>query len=213
MGTSSFHVKRLPQDAARFGLTLNDRQVDRLGAFLQLLQDRAIPAGLVAASDRERLYPRHLLDCLRAASLFEDTDRQACDLGAGAGLPGVVLAAALPQCRFVLIESKRRAAGFLELVVERLHLDNLTVAVDRVEDVRIQADVAMARAFGPPQRSWASAHPLLRPGGRLIYFSGREVASSTDLASSLEVPEPPASVRMAAPVENFAPLVIMSRRR
>jgi 16S rRNA (guanine527-N7)-methyltransferase len=203
-------VKHLARDAAGFGVTLSDQQVDRLQAFLQLLRERAIPAGLVAASDRERLYPRHLLDCLRAAGLFEDSDRQACDLGSGAGLPGVVLAAALPRCRFLLVESKHRAAGFLEMAVERLQLDNVTLVVGRVDDVRLQADVATARAFAPPGRSWAAAHPLLRPGGRLFYFAS---ASTGDLAARLTEPEPPAAVRTTPALETFSPLVIMSRRR
>jgi 16S rRNA (guanine527-N7)-methyltransferase len=209
--SSPFHVKHLPRDAARFGLTLSDQQVDRLRTFLRLLRDRAIPSGLVAASDRNRLYSRHLLDCLRAAGLFKETDLRACDLGPGAGLPGVVLAVALPGCRFALIESKRRAAGFLELAVERLDLKNVEVVVARVEDVRQQVDVATARAFAPPERSWAAAHPVLRPGGRLIYFGGGGLAD--DPIERLDEPEPPASIRLASPVDSFAPLVIMSRRR
>lgn len=206
---SSFHVKRLADDAARFGLSLSEQQVDRLTSFLDLLRERAVAAGLVAASDKDRLYQRHLLDCLRAASLFRDSDRQACDLGSGAGLPGIVLATALPQCRFFLIESKRLAAGFQELAAERLQLDNVTVVIDRIEAVKLQADVATARALAPPGRSWARAHPLLRPGGRLIYFG--VARPRQDLLAGLQVPEPPASVQTVSAVENFPPLVIMSR--
>jgi 16S rRNA (guanine527-N7)-methyltransferase len=164
----SFHVKHLPEDAARLGLSLSPLQVERLRSFLELLRERAIPAGLVAASDQKRLYQRHLLDCLRAASLFQADDQKACDLGSGAGLPGIVLATALPRCRFFLIESRRLAAGFQELAVERLRLDNVSVVVDRIESVRPQADVATARALAPPARSWAQAPPLLRRGGRLF---------------------------------------------
>lgn len=206
---TSFHVKRLTEDAVRLGFSLSGLQVERLTAFLGLLRERAIPAGLVSASDRDRLYQRHLLDSLRAASLFQADDSKACDLGSGAGLPGIVLATALPRCRFFLIESRRLAAGFQELVVERLRLDNVSVVIDRIETVRLQADVATARALAPPARSWAQAHPLLRPGGRLIYFGG--AGYGDDLLEQLQVPEPPASVQTVPAVETFSPLVIMSR--
>lgn len=201
---------RLASDAAALGLSLDMTREAGLLRYLELLRDRAIPLGLVAASDAHRLYERHLLDCFRACLEFTPGDRHALDLGSGSGLPGLVLATALPMTSFVLVDSRRRAAGFLELAVERLGLENVEVRMAAAGDVNMAVDVVTARAFGPIERSWAAAWPLLRPGGRLIYFAGRRLR---DPARTARSPEPPAEVRTAEVIASWPPLVIMSRRR
>jgi 16S rRNA (guanine527-N7)-methyltransferase len=201
---------RLASDAAALGVKLDETAEAGLLRYLEFLHDRAIPLGLVAASDAHRLYERHLLDCLRACLEFTPGDRHALDLGSGAGLPGLVLATALPMTSFVLVDSRRRAAGFLELAVERLGLENVEVRMAAAGDVNMAVDVVTARAFRPIDRSWAAAWPLLRPGGRLIYFAGRRLR---DPARTARSPEPPAEVRTAAVIASWPPLVIMSRRR
>jgi 16S rRNA (guanine527-N7)-methyltransferase len=181
-----------------------------LQGYERLLVERAVPLGLVARSDRDRMWPRHVLDCLRAAALVREEDRLAYDLGSGAGLPGVVLAIARPWCRFVLAEARARRAGFLELVVERLGLPNVEVAAGRAEDLSEVADLATARAFAPLARAWEVAHPLLRPGGRLIYFGGAAMTDPHGAARSLE----PAPTAVEVPEDDVASasrLVMMAR--
>ena len=180
-----------------------------LQVYAALLEERAISLGLVAGSDRERLWDRHIVDCLRATVAFRPEDRLAYDLGSGAGLPGIVLACALPERRFRLIEPRRRAVAFLELVVERLALHNVEILNVRAEELSDPADVVTARAFAPADRAWAAARRLLRPGGRLVYFAGKRLNDPEALARAL--PEPPAEVEVVEPLASGAPLVIMSR--
>ncbi|MGH2764954.1 MAG: 16S rRNA (guanine(527)-N(7))-methyltransferase RsmG [Actinomycetota bacterium] len=205
------HVKHVIADAADVGVKLHVAGAGRLQAFAGLLGGRAVSLGLVAESDRDRVYERHVLDCLRAVPAFRPRDLSAYDLGSGAGLPGIVLACALPDRRFRLVEPKRRAAAFLELVVERLGLENAQVLIQRVEDLAEPADVVTARAFAPLERAWAAAWPLLRPGGRLVYFAGAGLTSPEDAARSAGEPEPPSSVDLIPQVASGPPLVIMSR--
>ena len=94
------------------------------------------------------------------------------DLGSGAGLPGIPLAIALPSVRLVLVEARTRRGAFLEMAVDELGLANVTVHVGRIQDLDEQADVCLARAFGPPLTSWRAAERVLRPGGHLVYFAG-----------------------------------------
>jgi 16S rRNA (guanine527-N7)-methyltransferase len=184
---------------------------ERLEAYGELLADRAIGLGLVAESDRDRVWERHIEDCLRATVAFRTDDRVAYDLGSGAGLPGLVLACALPDRRFRLIEPRRRAAAFLELAVERLALENVEILMARAEELSEPADVATARAFAPLERAWPAAFPLLRRGGRLAYFAGQRIEDPAAEARSLATPEPPAEVEVTEPVDSWGPLVIMSR--
>jgi 16S rRNA (guanine527-N7)-methyltransferase len=184
-------------------------QESRLRRYEELIRERSATLGLVSSGDLPRLWERHILDSLRAASFFLPSDRVAVDIGSGAGLPGLVLAIALPRCRFVLLEPSRRRAGFLELAVERLEVGNAEVLIGRASDVDLEADVATARALAPAPVAWTMAYELLRPGGRLLYFAGSEDA--VEAARAAVDPAPPVSVETVGGLANPQPLVIMAR--
>lgn len=177
---------------------------DQLRRFEGILLDRAVPMGMIAASDRARLWERHVHESAAAASVFAPEDRDAVDLGSGAGLPGIPLAIELPLVRFVLAESRAKRVGFLEYAVAELGLDNVAIHHGRVEDLPGRSfDVATARAFAPPARSWEAAEPLLRPAGRLVYFAGESY--DADLVAT-----PGVSVREVPVLDSSRRLVIMS---
>jgi 16S rRNA (guanine527-N7)-methyltransferase len=206
------HVKRgtyLERDAAALGLSLDEDARNRLRELEGLLAERATEIGLISSSDADRVYERHLLDCLRAAPLLVDADRALIDIGSGAGLPGLVLACARPDLGVTLVDSRRRAGAFLELAVDTLGLPRVDVRVQRVQEVVARADAATARAFGPLERSWAAAYPVLRPGGRLIYFAGQSLSDPGRAAA--EANPLPARVETSSLIATTAPLVIMSR--
>lgn len=99
----------------------------------------------------------------------------AVDLGAGGGVPGLVLAAEEPHRRWALLEASERRARFLADAVERLGLGaSVVVLARRAETVgrdpawRGGADVVVSRAFGPPAVTAECGSPLLRVGGRLV---------------------------------------------
>jgi 16S rRNA (guanine527-N7)-methyltransferase len=199
------------EDLSRLGISFEPDQLARLTGFERLLREHAPRLGLIARDDLPRLYLRHILDSLRAVGSFRQSDREACDLGSGAGLPGIPLAIALPRSRFVLSEPRPRRAGFLELVVERLGLENAEVAPSRAEDLpEGSVDVCTARAFAPLERSWSVSWRLLRPGGRLVYFAGGSLRDPVATAEALSVA--PGSVEVQRVLANEPPLVIMTRR-
>lgn len=158
--------------ARSLGLSLPDRADDRLRRFEELLRTRAVPLGLLGESDVDRIWERHVLDSLRAAGAVRGGDRLAFDIGSGAGLPGLVVAAVCPGLDVWVVEPRRRRVAFLEVAVEDLELENVSVVPTRIEDVSQPADLCLARAFAPLPRAWRLALPHLRPTGRLVYFMG-----------------------------------------
>ena len=186
---------------------LNPPQQDRLQLFESLLRERAVQLGMIAKSDVPRLHERHIEDCLRAAALVGPHDARACDLGSGAGLPGIVVAIARPSLLVILAEARRGRASFLEFAVERLGLENAHVLAGRVQDLRDPVDLCFARAFGPARAAWRVAEPLLRRGGRLVYFGGRNFDAARDAPEHIRV-----EVQAGLPIERFGPLVIMTRQ-
>ena len=194
----------LPIPAA-LHMSLPDGGARRLEELAALLDERGVPLGLVSHRDRERIWERHILDCLRVAAEVGVEDRDAYDLGSGAGLPGLVVAIARPDLAVGLVEVRRRRAAFLELAIERMEIANARVIVGRVEDPRNPVDVCFARALAPLTESWRLAVPLLRPGGRLVYFAGK-VRAPRSLPGASRVRIVASSV-----LESGGPLVIMTR--
>lgn len=184
---------------------------DALNEYEALLRERAVPLGLIAASDSGRLTSRHLRDSLRVVSLLTAEDRILCDIGTGAGLPGFVIALARPDLEVVLVEPKERAVGFLELARERLGLEKVRILHMRVEDADVEADVATTRAFASLERSWEAAMRVLRKGGRLIYFAGAGLADPLARARAISSPEKAAAVEVTSVIADSSPLVIMTR--
>lgn len=203
------------EDGTRLGLELSGDQARALLEYESLLTAKAIPAGLISSSDAGRLYERHIRDSLAAASVLREEDRAIVDLGSGAGLPGIVLCIAAPTRRVLLVESRSSRVGFLEFVVDRLDLRNAEVFHGRVQNLAQQRagafHLATARAFAPMERSWEAAFPLLRPGGRLVYFAGTSLTDPKRAAETLSDPAPPASVTVELVLDSPARLVIMAR--
>jgi 16S rRNA (guanine527-N7)-methyltransferase len=198
-------TEALRAQAASLGVVLDPSQVSRLARYEELLAARAIPLGVVSPSDATRIRERHILDSLRAAPVVEGADL-AADLGSGAGLPGVVVAIALPRLRMLLVERRPRRAALLELAVEELGVSNATVLAGRVAEMPGPVDVALARAFAPLDEAWAQARGILRPGGRLVYFAGDTTAPVAPEGSAiLEVLRTPV-------LESAGALVIMTRQ-
>lgn len=202
-------IRELIRQAADLGVDLDEVQATRLIRFEDLLMNKAVPIHAVAASDAERIRQRHVLDSLRAAPLVRSASL-VYDLGSGAGLPGVVIACAIPDARVVLVERRTHRVAFLELVVDGLPLPNAEVFAGPVDDLSEAADACLARAFAPLDRSWQAAARVLRRGGRLIYFAGREL----DAAGPIEAPDGAAieEVVRTPVLESAGPLVIMTRQ-
>jgi 16S rRNA (guanine527-N7)-methyltransferase len=198
-----FHVK---QDA-RLQMAAIDAgrraQLDRYGELLQL---RAVPLGFIADSDRDRLMDRHVLDSLRAVPCLRPSDLRLADLGSGAGLPGIPVAIALPDRTMTLVEPMQRRAAFLELAVRELGLRNTEVVVSRAERAAITVDVCLIRALAGPEMAWRLARPLLRPGGRLLFFAG---ASWSGDGNAIRRSDPITEECLAARFGMSGPVVIM----
>ena len=103
------------------------------------------------------------------------------DLGAGGGVPGLVVAVARPDLHLVLLDAMAKRCRFLEEAVATLGL-RAEVVEGRAEEIarsgwRGQVDAVIARSFGPPAVTAECAAPLLRVGGRLVVSEPPEVAS------------------------------------
>jgi len=142
---------------------------------------------------RERALHAHVGDALSGLLVAElDGALRVADLGAGAGVPGLVLAAARPQMQVVEVESVGRKCAFMGRAIAAMGLSNAEVACERAETWRAgrgRCDAVTARALAPLAVIVEYAAPLLRDGGALVAWKAEpepaEVADGDAAAAAL----------------------------
>ncbi len=145
-------------------------------AFTADLAEYGEPLGLIGPLEAERLWSRHVVNCVLVAPLLRSG--RVGDVGSGAGLPGLVLAIARPDAHLALIEPMERRTEWLSAEAERLGLSNVSVIRGRAEEVRPEPllDQVTARAVSALSKLVPLSAPLLRPGGEMLFMKGARVA-------------------------------------
>ncbi len=154
-------------------LELDEKQHTQLLDYLALLFKWNSVYNLTSVRDPLQMVTHHLLDSLAAVPSFA-TAANVLDVGAGGGLPGIVLAIARPGMRVSLIDTVHKKTAFLKQVKAELELSNVTVYTDKVQQLRVDTpfDVITSRAFADLSDfvNW-SGH-LLAEGGQFIALKG-----------------------------------------
>ncbi|MGW0913091.1 16S rRNA (guanine(527)-N(7))-methyltransferase RsmG [Streptomyces sp. NPDC002784] len=150
-----------------------DRFADAV-RYAELLAEAGVQRGLIGPREVPRLWERHLLNCAVLSEVVPE-GVTVCDVGSGAGLPGIPLALVREDLKITLLEPLLRRTTFLTEVVELLGLDHVTVVRGRAEEVmgKIQpVHVVTARAVAPLDRLATWGIPLLRPYGEMLALKG-----------------------------------------
>ncbi|WP_207769310.1 16S rRNA (guanine(527)-N(7))-methyltransferase RsmG [Nocardioides currus] len=151
--------------------------------YAALLATDGVVRGLIGPREAPRLWERHLLNCAVLAEAIPN-GVSVCDIGSGAGLPGLVLAIARPDLRITLVEPLLRRTTFLSEVVDQLGLGQVTVVRGRAEEVRDRHafDVVTSRAVAPLDRLLRWSMPLVAPHGALVAMKGSSVEAEVEAA-------------------------------
>ena len=177
-----------PEELQR-DLAVSQETLERLVTFRRLLAEASERMNLIGPKELELFWSRHVLDSAQLLKFAPGAKRWA-DLGAGAGFPGLVLAAFLadtPGAGVHLIEATGKKAKFLEKAVSELALP-AKVFNARIEDFQAgegSYDVVTARALAPLPRLMAYAKPILDRGGIGLFPKGAnldaELAAVSDV--------------------------------
>jgi len=159
---------------------------DRLDVVRQFTADLAQygeELGLIGPLELPRLWTRHVVNSGLVAPLLTAGGRVG-DIGSGAGLPGLVLAAARPDVTLLLIEPMERRTDWLQAEADRLGLTNVEVVRARAEDVELDAwlDQATARAVSALSKLIPLTARLVKTGGELILMKGARVDQEIEAA-------------------------------
>lgn len=155
--------------------------VDRLRLYENLLRERQQQLNLVGPATVGNIWERHFADSAQLARLTPP-GLSWVDIGAGAGFPGLVLAA-MDWGEITLVESIAKKCRFLEEVAARLELGNVRVVCARIEQLSpLNVDVATARAAAPLATLLDWAIPHVRSGGQFVFPKGRTAADEVAAA-------------------------------
>ncbi|MCH5283269.1 MAG: 16S rRNA (guanine(527)-N(7))-methyltransferase RsmG [Treponema sp.] len=170
-------------------LDFSKTQIERLAPLMEKYANEILlfnsAYNLVKASGRDEIFVRHILDSLSAAQEIcrlakkvsvENEKITIADIGSGGGLPGIPLAAALPQFDFVLVERMSKRCAFLENVRALLGLENVRIENSELERIPPESfEIATFRAFRPLEKKMlASLLAVLKKGGALAAYKAKK---------------------------------------
>ncbi|CAN2230309.1 GidB Predicted S-adenosylmethionine-dependent methyltransferase involved in bacterial cell division [Candidatus Nanopelagicaceae bacterium] len=148
-------------------------RVDEIQAFAQFLATAGIERGLIGPREGERIWDRHIFNCLPVTQLLPQ-GTTLFDIGSGAGLPGIVIALARPDIQVTLIEPLERRVEFLKEATEGL---NIEVIRGRAQDVKKTAHFVTARAVAPLEKLKKMSWHMVKTGGALLAMKGESAAA------------------------------------
>ncbi len=160
---------------ARF-FTEREREISR---YAEILATLGIERGLIGPREGDRIWDRHIANCVPVASLMPK-DSSVIDIGSGAGLPGIVLALTRPDLKVTLLEPLQRRIDFLQEVVDELELP-ITLIRGRAETTKGSFNIVTARAVAPLPKLLPLVWHLLAPNGAVLAMKGDSAESELAL--------------------------------
>ncbi|WP_295745937.1 16S rRNA (guanine(527)-N(7))-methyltransferase RsmG [uncultured Limosilactobacillus sp.] len=163
-------------------VTLTDHQLAQFAEYYQQLVETNKHVNLTAITGEQDVYLKHFYDSLTGAFIFPQLREplSLCDIGAGAGFPSLPLKIAFPQLRVTIVDSLNKRINFLQELVAKLGLDDVTLIHARAEefanaksDHREQFDVVTARAVANLTVLSELCLPAARVGGYFLAYKGR----------------------------------------
>lgn len=181
----------LRDGAAALGVLLSERQRQQLLAYQVLIAKWSRVYNLTAITAPQEMLTHHLLDSLAVvpplvrhlAEVGASEPARLLDVGSGAGLPGVVLAIALPDLAVTCVDAVAKKAAFIRQVAAELSLPNLASLHGRIEAQRGRYDLVCSRAFSSLADFVAGADAVLAPRGVWLALKGKRAEVEAEAAS------------------------------
>lgn len=152
-------------------------QLKQLEKYYELLIEYNKVMNLTSITNKEDVYLKHFYDSLTLSKIIDlNKDLELCDIGTGAGFPGLVLKIIFPNLKITLVDCLNKRINFLNNVIEELKLENIKTIHARIEDYgkdnREQFDIVTARAVAPLNILLEYSIPIVKVNGYFIPLKG-----------------------------------------
>ena len=185
MDTQLF-LATLKQATEAIDLPLTEAQAAQCAHFAALVVETNQTLNLTRITEPEAMAVKHFADSLTLLKAVPELRQKAtvCDVGTGAGFPGVPLKIVRPDVQLTLVDSLRKRLKFLESALATLEIPDVTLIHTRAEELKnARFDLVTARAVAalPKLISWCG--PLVKPGGLFVAMKGAELENDEGMAA------------------------------
>ena len=161
------------EELKKINIVLTKIQLDQLEEYYNLIVEYNKVMNLTGITEKEQVYLKHFYDSLTINKIVDlSKEKTLCDIGSGAGFPGIVLKIAFPNLDITLMDSLGKRVDFLNLVIEKLKLKNIVALKERAEDVARdnieKYDIVTARAVAHLAVLAEYSIPMVKVGGFFI---------------------------------------------
>ena len=166
----------------KLNINITDLQLKQLERYYELLVEYNKVMNLTGITIKEEVYLKHFYDSLTIAKVIDLNNYETlCDVGTGAGFPGLVLKIIYPNLKVTLLDSLNKRLNFLNVVIKELNLKDIETVHTRAEEYKKQFDVTVARAVAPLNILLEYCIPLTKINGYFIAMKGKNEEATNAL--------------------------------
>ena len=178
----------------KLGIELTSQQLEKLNQFYELLISWNQKMNLTRIIEKEDVYLKHFYDSLTLSKVIDlKQDLTLCDVGSGAGFPGIVLKICFPNLKITLLDSLQKRVNYLNEIIKELDLKNIEAIHTRAEDYakqnREKFDIVTARAVANLKILSELCIPMVKVNGLFIAMKANieeEIENSTEILKKLD---------------------------
>lgn len=161
----------------KINIEITDTQLKQLNKYYELLVEYNKVMNLTGITEEEQVYLKHFYDSLTLTKVIDPTKEETlCDVGTGAGFPGLVIKILFPNLKVTLVDSLNKRIEFLKTVIKELELNNIEAIHARAEEYaqtnREKYDIVTSRAVAPLNILLEYNIPLLKENKYFIAYKG-----------------------------------------
>lgn len=161
------------EELSKLNVTLSKKQLEQLDKYYELLIEWNEKINLTRITAYEDVYLKHFYDSLTIAKVVDLSTKQTlCDVGTGAGFPGVVLKIVYPNLKITLVDSLQKRVNYLNEIVKELGLEDIHAIHSRGEDFKETFDVVTARAVANIEKLVTYTMHLVNKNGIFVAMKG-----------------------------------------
>ena len=182
------------EETKKLGIELTSQQLEKLNQFYELLILWNQKMNLTRIIEKEDVYLKHFYDSLTLSKVIDlNHDLTICDVGRGAGFPGIVLKICFPNLKITLLDSLQKRVNYLNEIIKELDLKNIEAIHTRAEDYakqnREKFDIVTARAVANLKILSELFIPMVKVNGLFIAMKANieeEIENSTEILNKLD---------------------------
>ena len=170
------------EELKKIDISINELQLKQLERYYELLVEYNKVMNLTGITIKEEVYLKHFYDSLTIAKVIDLNQYDTlCDVGTGAGFPGLVIKIIYPNLKITLLDSLNKRLNFLNIVIKELNLKDIETIHIRAEEYKKQFDIVVARAVAPLNILLEYCIPITKVNGYFIAMKGKNEEANNAL--------------------------------